>query len=92
LEFGQDIDGGRLVRAVALPWFDLMEILRRDPAVLYQIDPWKFEEIIAGAYTRAGFDEVILTPRSGDGGKDVIAPKALSASSIRSRPTSRETW
>ena len=33
----------------------------------------KWEEMIAGAYSRAGFDEVILTPRSGDYGRDVIA-------------------
>lgn len=33
------------------------------------------EEIIAGAYKTAGFDEVILTPRSGDLGRDVIAVK-----------------
>jgi restriction system protein len=33
------------------------------------------KEIIAGAYHRSGFDEVILTPRSGDHGRDVIAIK-----------------
>jgi hypothetical protein len=32
-------------------------------------------EIIAAAYDKAGFDEVILTPRSGDYGRDVIAIK-----------------
>ncbi|MBI3570275.1 MAG: restriction endonuclease [Gammaproteobacteria bacterium] len=31
--------------------------------------------MIAGAYSQAGFDEVILTPRSGDKGRDVIATK-----------------
>ena len=34
-----------------------------------------WEEIIAGAYSKAGFDEVTLTPRSGDLGRDVIAVK-----------------
>jgi len=34
-----------------------------------------WEEIIAGAYKKAGFDEVTLTPRSGDLGRDVIAIK-----------------
>jgi restriction system protein len=33
------------------------------------------EELIAGVYGRGGFDRVILTPRSGDGGRDVIAEK-----------------
>src|SRR5207249_1009544 len=32
-----------------------------------------WEEIIAAAYQAAGFDEVTLTPRSADGGRDVIA-------------------
>ena len=34
-----------------------------------------FFQIIAGAYTRAGFDEAILTPRSGGNGRDVVATK-----------------
>jgi restriction system protein len=41
----------------------------------FQIPPSKWEEIIAGAYSKAGFDEVTLTPRSGDFGRDVIAVK-----------------
>jgi len=32
-------------------------------------------EIIAGAYKKARFEEVTLTPRSGDHGRDVIAVK-----------------
>src|SRR5262249_33532665 len=40
-----------------------------------QIAAHKWEEIIAGAYHKAGFDEVTLTPRSGDHGRDVIAVK-----------------
>ncbi|MEJ0011642.1 MAG: restriction endonuclease [Bauldia sp.] len=35
----------------------------------------KWEEIVAGAFDKAGYDEVILTPRSGDHGRDVIATK-----------------
>ena len=34
-----------------------------------------WEEIVAGAYHKAGFDEVTLTPRSGDYGRDIIAVK-----------------
>jgi restriction system protein len=52
-----------------------MRMLQQDPASLYQIDPFKLEEIIAGAYKREGFDEVVLTPRSGDKGRDVVATK-----------------
>jgi restriction system protein len=72
---GARTNEGQLVEAVALPWFDIIESLRRDPSLAFQIKPRKWEEIIAGAYQRAGFDEVILTPRSGDFGRDVIANK-----------------
>jgi len=50
------------------------EILK-DPDVIYKIDARKWEEMIAAAYDIEGFDEVILTPRSGDLGRDVIAIK-----------------
>jgi restriction system protein len=66
---------GVLVEAVGIPWFDIIEILKKDPTAAFQIDPRKWEEIIAGAYKKAGFDEVTLTPRSGDLGRDVIAVK-----------------
>ena len=63
------------MRAVAIPWFEILGRIRRDPEGAYQIDFRTWEEIIAGAYTRAGFDDVVLTPRSGDKGRDVIATK-----------------
>ena len=66
---------GRLVSGVAVPWFEILRIIKADPAAAYQIDPRQWEEIIAGAYSQAGFDEVILTPRSGDKGRDVVATK-----------------
>jgi restriction system protein len=75
LHTGQSSKEGALVEAVALPWFTILQLMRRDPKSVYQIDPRAWEEIIAGAYTRAGFDEVILTPRSGDKGRDVVATK-----------------
>ena len=34
-----------------------------------------FEEMVAASYEVAGFDKVILTPRSGDLGRDVIATR-----------------
>ena len=66
---------GQLVEAVTVPWFEIIELLNRDPILAFQLDPRKWEEMIAGAYERAGFDEVTLTPRSGDLGRDVIAIK-----------------
>ena len=75
LVFGDRTHEGTLVKAVALPWFSILERIRRDPQATLQMDPRMWEEIIAGAYEKAGFDEVILTPRSGDKGRDVVATK-----------------
>lgn len=75
LKFSDRTAEGILVQAVALPWFEIMNLIRRDPHAMYKIDPRAWEEIIAGAYKRAGFDEVTLTPRSGDKGRDVVATK-----------------
>jgi restriction system protein len=66
---------GTLIEAVALPWFDIVAFLKTDPSIAFQLSWEKWEEIIAGAYKKAGFDEVTLTPRSGDLGRDVIATK-----------------
>jgi restriction system protein len=68
-------DKGKLIVAVLTPWFDIIEILKKDPSAAFQI-PWdKWEEIIAGAYRQSGFEKVILPPRSGDYGRDIIAEK-----------------
>jgi len=75
LVFGDSTSEGRLVQAVALPWFQILKRIADDPDHIYQIDSRAWEEIIAGAYKQAEFDEVILTPRSGDHGRDVIALK-----------------
>ena len=72
---GARTNEGTLIEAVALPWFDIIDFLETDPSIAFQL-PWeKWEEIIAGAYKSAGFEEVTLTPRRGDHGRDVIAIK-----------------
>ena len=76
LHFADRSKEGILVRAVAVPWFEIMAMLRQDPEAVYKIPARTWEEIIAGAYERAGFDEVILTPRSGDKGRDIVATKS----------------
>ena len=69
---GDQTTEGQLVTAVALPWFEIIEILQRSPETIYEINWRKWEEIIAAAYKQQGFD-VTLTPRSNDKGRDVIA-------------------
>lgn len=66
---------GTLIEAVAPVWFEIARWIQADTDCIFRISPEKMEELIAGSYKRDGFDEVILTPRSGDGGKDVIAVK-----------------
>lgn len=72
---GEKRKEGLLIEAVAVPWFEIIRLIEQAPEIIYKIDDRKWEEIIAGAYERAGFEEVILTPRSGDKGRDVIATK-----------------
>src|SRR5438874_10490609 len=75
LDFGDRTNEGVLIQAVALPWFSILERIQRNPQEAYSIDSRTWEEIVAGAYHNAGFDEVVLTPRSGDKGRDVVATK-----------------
>jgi restriction system protein len=72
---GAQTSEGKLIEAVAVPWFDIIALLQKDPSIAYQLSWEKWEELIAGAYKKAGFDEVTLTRRSGDHGRDVIAIK-----------------
>ena len=73
LEMSDKIDEGQIIEAVTLPWFQIVSQIEKHPAFLFQI-PWRrLEELIAGAYEREGWDEVILTPSSGDRGRDIIA-------------------
>jgi restriction system protein len=69
---GEQTSEGQIVLAAAVPWFKIVEMLQRDPNLMYQIHWRQWEDIIAAAYSELGF-EVVLTPRSADGGRDVIA-------------------
>lgn len=64
---------GQLIAGVSTAWFEIVEQLQRDPQFLYSIDWRRMEELIAGAYERSGCPNVVLTPRSNDKGRDVIA-------------------
>jgi len=70
-----EVPEGELVEAVMLPWFEIVKALGRDPNLLHQLEWRMVEELIAGAYTQDGWPDVILTSRSGDGGRDIIASK-----------------
>ena len=66
-------DPGTLIEVVRAPWSKLIDYLVRNPAALHELDPRLFETLVAGALQDYGYEDVILTPRSGDEGVDVIA-------------------
>jgi restriction system protein len=66
---------GLLVKSTSALWKSIAKELGNDWSLAYQIPPERWEEIVAGAFKNEGYDEVTLTPRSGDFGRDVIAIK-----------------
>ncbi|MDW3191895.1 MAG: restriction endonuclease [Cytophagales bacterium] len=66
---------GKIIKAMSIPWKMIVDILSSHWEYAFKIPPEKWEELIAGAFDQSGYDEVILTPRSGDHGRDVIASK-----------------
>lgn len=66
---------GVLIKATSLVWDEIVKALGADWSIAYELPPEKWEELVAGAFKREQFDEVTLTPRSGDHGRDVIAVK-----------------
>jgi restriction system protein len=70
----QKVSEGLLVRATSAVWAEIVAHLSKDWTLAYKIPPDRWEEIIAGAFKKDGYD-VTLTPRSRDFGRDVIAIK-----------------
>jgi restriction system protein len=66
---------GVLVKANSAVWNGIANALGNDWSLALQFTPRQWEEIVAGAFEKAGYDQVILTPASGDYGRDVIAIK-----------------
>lgn len=66
---------GELIKAIAIPWRRIVQLMAKDPSLAYQLSPRAWEEVVAAAFDAAGYDEVTLTPRSRDHGRDVIAVK-----------------
>ena len=68
-------DEGSLIATLDPAWREINRLLAADPAALFLLSPRQLEELVAASYEKAGYDEVVLTPRSGDFGRDVIAVK-----------------
>lgn len=72
---GASTPEGDEIQSPTATWFEIVRQLERDPEFRFEfpIDPIKFEEFLAGAHKLHGCDSVVLTPRSADRGRDVIA-------------------
>ena len=73
VERTNEVEDGYLIKAMEPPWQEIALALSRNPEALSHLTSRQWEELIAASYDKAGFDEVILTPQSGDFGRDVIA-------------------
>ncbi|MGA2620869.1 MAG: restriction endonuclease [Thermoguttaceae bacterium] len=72
---GDKTKEGILVKGVSALWFKILRMIQDDPESIHQIDCWKWEEIVAGAYNQEGWEIVVLTPKRGDHGRDIIAKR-----------------
>ena len=73
-----EAEEGQLIVSVSDVWHRILREIQRDPAFLSEFAKQhrSFEEFIAATYDETDeWDEVVLTPRSGDGGRDVIVTK-----------------
>jgi hypothetical protein len=79
VNFGEKQDEGQLIKAVALPWFEILREIERDQQFIFQFckQPRIFEEFIAGAYERSGWRNIVITPQSADRGRDIILAATL---------------
>jgi len=71
----RNVPDGQIITLVDPFYSYLIGEIEKNHELIYQISWRNWEEIIAAAYDKAGFDPVILTQRSGDYGRDVIAIK-----------------
>ena len=77
VNLGQRVDRGRIVAATTPSWLALRKEVLADPSLMEYFPEWyrKFEEFVAGGYFVSHWSDVILSPRSHDGGFDIAARK-----------------
>jgi len=69
------VDEGVLIQSTSVLWAEIVNRLASNWELAYELTADAWEELIAGAFKKAGYDDVTLTPRSSDHGRDVIAIK-----------------
>lgn len=63
---------GLLVKSTSAIWLEVAREFAKDWSRAMDLSPRQWEEMVAGAYERSGY-KVVLTPSSGDFGRDIIA-------------------
>jgi HJR/Mrr/RecB family endonuclease len=66
------------LRTVKFAPLTLLDRVLRDPELMRQLHARQFEQFIAALVEQLGFEDVVLTPQSGDGGRDVLASRRIS--------------
>ncbi|PAY05388.1 hypothetical protein CK489_28780 [Bradyrhizobium sp. UFLA03-84] len=66
------VSEGVLIKSISVVWREIARMLAKDWELASQLTPTQWEEMVAGAYEQTGY-KVVLTPRSGDHGRDIIA-------------------
>lgn len=55
----------------------LLDQILRSPELMRNLSPQRFEHFIATLIDKLGFEDVVITPRSGDQGRDILAVKRV---------------
>jgi HJR/Mrr/RecB family endonuclease len=84
-ESDEDIDGQIILpesikesyEAVNFLPITTFEKILKDPDLMRAVSPRDFEYFVAEIIEKLGFSNVTVTPRSGDGGRDIIATKEI---------------
>lgn len=78
---GSDAANPELVRTVTAVNDELIRYLAKHPELLYELHPRRFEELVAELLRDQGF-EPTLTPRTRDGGRDILAARSDALGSL----------
>lgn len=64
-------------RLIEVDYFpvEVIRKLQSDPKQLYGLSPREFEKMTAELLADMGFSSIVLTPYSGDGGRDIVATR-----------------
>src|SRR4028119_2002012 len=65
------------LRSVEFVPLTLLDKIVRDPDAMRMLGAREFEQFVATLIGKLGFESIVLTPSSGDGGRDILATKRV---------------